>query len=648
MNNNQKLNLKQQGKFTFTEAFDKIERKTSNKIEENLNSYIKDANRTLDNIYVANTLFNPLYTLKFLKNKKALKTFSLKRKNKNNKTFNNIKSLNQFTNYESKKRNILPNERNKSLNYLNKFNSCSGTFMNANKKKDLLKLLNKRSNNYRNEKTAKYIFNTFSNFNRNDNLIKNREIIQGNTERNSNRKFNDIINSINDLNRDDNIKEFNSIQTDKQNRGQNRGQKIFNNNEEIKILKALNRNKFNLLKFEKKQLIKEKKKERKIKTIDEDIESIENSLFQNETENQDENYNKNMNNNSSSYNFNNLRKNVPIEFNKHDKNVFNIKTEYNRRNPIVLNTFNKENIINQKISLFKKNANNIKNEKIINDKSNDVNKNKSDNNEETLEKKNKKKEINFNEALNNLSSNRNNSEKNTKKLAKLNYNIYLNCIKNIEKNQNFPDILKYVDKQRLSQYKINDIDNKLKTDGDILLYKNKNLLRNQDKEIKFHKRELMKTTEKENLYNNFKKQIRERYIHTNLTIDAISKISTKLAFFGRQYFMKNYNYDFNGDKDFLFKKEMLTNLGKKVPKKGRYYKVKTSCDKVISNIDHLEKHKNKIMKRLNIYEEKYNDKKRRDFFTIDNDRKNKDKNLIKKRFNLSRNENINFYNIKYK
>ena len=59
MNNNQKLNLKQQGKFTFTEAFDKIERKTSNKNDENLNSYIKDANRTLDNIYVSNTLFNP-------------------------------------------------------------------------------------------------------------------------------------------------------------------------------------------------------------------------------------------------------------------------------------------------------------------------------------------------------------------------------------------------------------------------------------------------------------------------------------------------------------------------------------------------------------------------------------------------------------
>lgn len=90
---NPKLNLKHQGRFTFTEAFDKIERKASNKIDQNLNTYIKDANSTLDNIYCSNTLFNPLYTLKFLNNKKATKTLSLKRKNKNNKTFNNIKSL---------------------------------------------------------------------------------------------------------------------------------------------------------------------------------------------------------------------------------------------------------------------------------------------------------------------------------------------------------------------------------------------------------------------------------------------------------------------------------------------------------------------------------------------------------------------------
>ena len=105
--------------------------------------------------------------------------------------------------------------------------------------------------------------------------------------------------------------------------------------------------------------------------------------------------------------------------------------------------------------------------------------------------------------------------------------------------------------------------------------------------------------------------------------------------------MKNSNFNFNGDKDFLFQKEMLTSLGKKVPKKGRYFKVKTSCDKVISNIDHLEKHKNKIMKRLDGYEEKYSDIKNEDFLTIDSNRKNKNKRLIKKKVNLSRNEKDN-------
>jgi hypothetical protein len=300
--------------------------------------------------------------------------------------------------------------------------------------------------------------------------------------------------------------------------------------------------------------------------------------------------------------------------------------------------------MNQKMSLFN-NANNIKTGKIIIDKSNGINNIKNYNNKETLDKINKKEEINFKELLNNISSNKNNSERKAKQLAKLNFNIYLNCIKSIEQNQNFPYILNYVDKQRLSQYKINNIENKLKTEGDMLLYNNKNLLRNQDKEINFHKKELTTTSEKENLYNNFKKQIRERYIHTNLTIDAISKISTKLAFFGRQYFIKNSNYNFNGDKDFLFQKEMLTSLGKKVPKKGRYYKVKNSCDKVISNIDHLEKHKNKIMKRLDVYEEKYSDIKNEDFLTIDNRKnKNKNKKLFKKRAKLSRNkkENNNF------
>jgi len=198
--------------------------------------------------------------------------------------------------------------------------------------------------------------------------------------------------------------------------------------------------------------------------------------------------------------------------------------------------------------------------------------------------------------------------------------------------------LKYVSKKRLSQYKIKNLKNKIKSEEEIL-YPNKQLLKNQDKEINFHKKELLKRTEKENLYNNFKKQISERFIHKNLTIDAISKVSTKLAFYGRKYFIKNYNYDFIGDRDFLFKDEIMINSGMKQHKKRRYYKVKNSCQKVIDDIDKLAKNKIKIIKRLNDDEEKYKNKKNGYFFYFEDNDKNIDKDLIKKRLHLSRNEN---------
>ena len=78
MNIKQKYNI--QNYLTFTEAFNKIERKTTDKFEQNLDSYIKDADSTLDNIFVYNTLFNPIYTLKFLNNKKFIKAFTIKKK----------------------------------------------------------------------------------------------------------------------------------------------------------------------------------------------------------------------------------------------------------------------------------------------------------------------------------------------------------------------------------------------------------------------------------------------------------------------------------------------------------------------------------------------------------------------------------------
>jgi hypothetical protein len=282
-----------------------------------------------------------------------------------------------------------------------------------------------------------------------------------------------------------------------------------------------------------------------------------------------------------------------------------------------------------------------------NDNSNDINSNvKKDDENESFVKNNEKKENNLKALLNEKKLNINNSSKNMKKLEKIYYNIYLNCIKNIKQNQNFPNILKYVNKKRLSQYKIKNLKNKIKSEEEIL-YPNKQLLRNQDKEINFHKKELIKRTEKENLYNNFKKQISERFIHKNLTIDAISKVSTKLAFYGRKYFIKNYNYDFMGDRDFLFKNEIKANTGMNQHKKKRYYKVKNSCEKVIDDVDKLVKNKKKIMKRLDDDEEKYNDRKNGYFFDIEDHDKNIDKNLIKKRLHLLRNKDRKNYSNNY-
>jgi len=662
-----------QNHLTFTEAFNKIERKTTDKFEQNLDSYIKDADSTLDNIYVYNTLFNPIYTLKYLHNKKFIKTFMNKKKNQNVNSHTSLNEVKKDKINNIKKSKLKPNSRNRTLNFLGKFNSYDA-IRNANKNKnknvsnqinniinknnDNINMDNKTSENNSKEKSVKFNCNTINNFNRNINSNKIPNIKLDKAKIPSNTKFNNIKNSINDINMDKNNNEFITIQINKDDSPKE------SSKEDEKILKALHRNKFHLLKFQKKKFIKEMKKEKAIKIIDEDIESKENSLFQNEEKNQ---LKPDLLNNNSD---NNKNTNNIMRFSKTEKNLFNNKIDNKIKQMILSNTLNIKNenenknknkteqkslekkIINKNNSETKiKNIENYKNDSNIHNNSNISNSNikEKDENENSLNN-NKKKEDNLKSSSYNKKLSSNKSMNNIKKLAKINYSIYLDCVKNIKQNQNFPDILKYVGKQRLFQYKINNLKNKIKSEEDIL-YPNKQLLKNQDKEVYFHKQELMKRTEKENLYNNFKKQLSERYIHKNLTIDAISKISTKLAFYGRRYFIKNYNYDFIGDKDFLFKNEMLLNMGQKHHNKERYYKVKDSCENVIYNINKLAKNKMRIMKRLNDDKEKYNNKKNGYFFVTDdadkNKNKHKHKDLDTKTMPLSRNENENNYTNNY-
>ena len=276
MNIKQKYNI--QNYLTFTEAFNKIERKTTDKFEQNLDSYIKDADSTLDNIFVYNTLFNPIYTLKFLNNKKFIKAFTIKKKNQNLNSYASLNEVKKDKIDNIKKSNLKAHSRNRTLNYLGKFKSYDAIRnANKNKNKNVSNQINninnknndniniKNSENNSKEKSVKFNFNTSNNFNRKNNSKRIPNIKLDKAKINSNQKFNDIKNNINDINMDNN-NEFNTIQINKDD-----ALKASSKEDEI-ILSALHRNKFNLLKFQKKKFIKEMKKEKKIKIIDEDIE----------------------------------------------------------------------------------------------------------------------------------------------------------------------------------------------------------------------------------------------------------------------------------------------------------------------------------------------------------------------------------------
>ena len=116
-----------------TDAFNSIEKTIYNKHENRLDSFIKDADNTFDNIYTSNQLFNPDYSLKVLYNKKIK---NLKRKNLDFFSINSLKSFSSKT-INLKKNKFKNNQRNKNNNLATtlKFNSYDN---NRNKNKNHL------------------------------------------------------------------------------------------------------------------------------------------------------------------------------------------------------------------------------------------------------------------------------------------------------------------------------------------------------------------------------------------------------------------------------------------------------------------------------------------------------------------------------
>lgn len=488
--NNELLNS-----LVFTDAINLIEQKIYNKNETTLNSYIKSADNTLDNIFIYNQLFNPDYSLRVLYNNSLKKFKNQKRKKKqlnSFKSFNDIWNKTVKTIINPKKVKFQNMQRNKS----NISNIKIKFIRNDNYKE-------KRKNNLNID------FHTINNFynRKNEKPIKRNEVNGTEFNKNDELFYNPNGNNI-------------SIQK----------------KDEEKIINELKINKKKLLQFYINQNIKEMKKKKKLKHIEKDIENKTNSLFY--------------------------------------KNKFKNNIEAN----IIPNLDIKD----------------IKENNVQNPKKGEIN----------------MKNIKF------LKENKNQSLEKFSKLTNLNHIIYRNCLQNIKLDKNFPGIVNYVNKQRLSQYYINHINRKMKAKEE-----NKKLLRNQSKEINFHKKELIKTEEKEKLYNMFKKQIKERFIHKNLSIDAISKISTKLAYYGRKYFIKSYNYHYANDKDFLFENEIQNLISPKKNKKLK--KAQSSYDEAISNMDKISKYKNEIIKRIEKDEEKYNNIKNGYFFSLDNKDTNK-------------------------
>ena len=94
-----------------------------------------------------------------------------------------------------------------------------------------------------------------------------------------------------------------------------------------------------------------------------------------------------------------------------------------------------------------------------------------------------------------------------------------------------------------------------------------------------------------------------------------------MAYLGRKYFIKNFQDNYLNEKEIIFQNYCPSSEN---PKKIKLNKIQKSCDKVISNIERMEKRKNKIMKRIKISQEKYNNNENGYYFSVEN------KDIIKK------------------
>ena len=269
---NSKQKKEPDNSLVFTQVFNSIEEKICDKNEETIESYIKNADKTLDKIYISNQLFNPDFTLKLLYKKK------LENKQKNNpkrKTFNinSISSLNDYFNINKSIKKMIKVKKMKHNN--NERNKDKTIFIQK------LKILN---NNNRNKDILKKEFNTINHYTtKNGDPIKIKGInINENTTKNNRFFYTPYTKKIKNINNNDyNIKI---------------------NKEEEKIINALKLNKLNLLKFHKNKFINEMKREKKLNEIEKQIENKTNTLFYQKEENQNKNNNNNLENNVKSIN----------------------------------------------------------------------------------------------------------------------------------------------------------------------------------------------------------------------------------------------------------------------------------------------------------------------------------------------------------
>lgn len=101
--------------------------------------------------------------------------------------------------------------------------------------------------------------------------------------------------------------------------------------------------------------------------------------------------------------------------------------------------------------------------------------------------------------------------------------------------------------------------------------------------------------EKEKLHNiNYDKKTKKR-------MDIIPKLSEKLAFLDREFFIKNFGYDYNKDSEFIFQEELVKKQleEEKLVVDGKKNKIKGSHNKVKSILERSNKEREALILKVN-------------------------------------------------